>query len=245
MKESKNTGCPAVLKITIQRYFSLPKYKELLPKVIEFPALCEFLYSHNHLLDSAAVKKFRPLSKLTRKCLIELFELGHTAATARPMLQMELELQSKEDYEEACMDSSKLPSLSVINHLLNNEFRKIYGSRKESNIIREIEKYISSHNQQPFCKTAFSKEKNSLVIAVVILIMKRSIDLLSSVQELTMVDAFGHMDRLNHRVYFFISPGVVGGIPIGCMITNAEVTNVFHEGVKLLCECFPEKCCLL
>ncbi|KAF8791106.1 hypothetical protein HNY73_006030 [Argiope bruennichi] len=57
VKESKNTGCPAVLKITIQRYFSLPKHKDPLPEVIEFPALCELLYLHNHLLDSAAVKK--------------------------------------------------------------------------------------------------------------------------------------------------------------------------------------------
>ncbi|XP_055924542.1 uncharacterized protein LOC129956633 [Argiope bruennichi] len=245
VKESKNTGCPAVLKITIQRYFSLPKHKDSLPEVIEFPALCELLYLHNHLLDSTAVKKFRPLSNLTQKRLIELFELGHTAATARQMLQMELELQSNEDYVEACMDSSKLPSLSVVNHLLNNEFRKIYGSRRESDIDREVEKYISSYNQQPFCKAAFSKVKNSLAIAVVTLIMKRSIDLLSNVQEMIMLDASGHMDRLNHRVYFFISPGVAGGIPIGCIITNAEETNIFCEGVKLLCECFPEKCCLL
>ncbi|XP_055930920.1 uncharacterized protein LOC129961112 [Argiope bruennichi] len=71
VKESKNTGCPAVLKITIQRYFSLPKHKDPLPEVIEFPALCELLYLHNHLLDSAAVKKFRPLSNLTQKRLIE------------------------------------------------------------------------------------------------------------------------------------------------------------------------------
>ncbi|XP_055925466.1 uncharacterized protein LOC129957243 isoform X2 [Argiope bruennichi] len=172
VKESKNTGCPAVLKITIQRYFSLPKHKDPLPEVIEFPALCELLYLHNHLLDSAAVKKFRPLSNLTQNRLIELFELGHTAATARQMLQMELELQSNEDYAEACMDCSKLPSLSVVNHLLNNEFRKIYGSRRESDIDREVEKYISSYNQQPFCKAAFSKVKNSLAIAVVTPIMK-------------------------------------------------------------------------
>ncbi|KAF8785808.1 hypothetical protein HNY73_011313 [Argiope bruennichi] len=57
---------------------------------LEFPALYEPLYSHNHLLDS-------------------LFELGHIEVTARQMLQMELELQSDEDYEEAYMDSSKLP----------------------------------------------------------------------------------------------------------------------------------------
>ncbi|KAF8764578.1 uncharacterized protein LOC129985079 [Argiope bruennichi] len=75
--------------------------------------------------------------------------------------------------------------------------------------------------------------------------MKRSIHLFSNVQELIMVDASGHMDKLKHRVYFFISPGVAGGIPIGCLITNAEETNIFHEGVKLLYECFPEKCCLL
>ncbi|KAF8785809.1 hypothetical protein HNY73_011313 [Argiope bruennichi] len=33
----------------------------------------------------------------------------HIEVTARQMLQMELELQSDEDYEEAYMDSSKLP----------------------------------------------------------------------------------------------------------------------------------------
>ncbi|XP_055928322.1 uncharacterized protein LOC129959493 [Argiope bruennichi] len=73
--------------------------------------------------------------------------------------------------------------------------------------------------------------------------MKQSIDLLSNVQEMIMLDASGHMDKLNH--HFFISPGVAGGIPIGCIITNEEETNNFREGVKLLCECFPEKCCLL
>ncbi|XP_055928799.1 uncharacterized protein LOC129959922 [Argiope bruennichi] len=110
MKESKSTGFSAVLKITIQRYFSLPKHKEPLPDVVECPALCELSYSHTHLLDNIAVKNFKPLSKLTQKHLIELFELGHTAASARQMLQMELELQNNEDYEEACMDSSKLPA---------------------------------------------------------------------------------------------------------------------------------------
>lgn len=86
-------------------------------------------------------------------------------------------------------------------------------------------------------KACFEKFEDSIVIALCTPIMQRVVELLPQANELVLVDASGNMDKNNHRVYFFLTPCVTGGVPLGCIIMSNEKEATFRKGVELLIPC--------
>lgn len=204
-----------------------------------FPCIIDLHRWHNHASNSAAVLTFRDMSASTREKLLHLFQTGHTAATARHALQTELLLDSSDNYDRLSADSSILPSLSTIQHLFNETFLNVYGVKKGYDVISDLKNLITNYCDTTKGKAALQVIESNVVIAICTPIMQRTIENLPQIHELVLVDASGNMDNLNHRVYFFLSPTVAGGSPIGCIIADAEKEQLFKAGVQLLNTCFP------
>lgn len=194
--------------------------------------LCKIsLYNkHNHAINSAAALKFRPLSDSVKEKLKHLFFCGHTASSASRALDMEYQLNMSEEYDILVADSSLFPSVSVIQHLFNREFCKLYGSKSGKDMLANLQLFCEDYNKSTTGKAAVLKDGGNLAVAICTPIMQRTAIALPQANELILVDASGNMDVENHRVYFFVVPCVAGGAPVGCVITDAEKQDIFETG---------------
>ncbi|GBN49741.1 hypothetical protein AVEN_77175-1 [Araneus ventricosus] len=57
--------------------------------------------------------------------------------------------------------------------------------------------------------------------------------------EVVMIDASGGVDKQRHRIYFFVTPCVAGGLPLGIIITDSEKESVFVEALQCFKELLP------
>ncbi|XP_035227952.1 uncharacterized protein LOC118200132 [Stegodyphus dumicola] len=226
VKISKNTNCQATLKIIVQSYLDNPD-----KTVKEFSCVIELHNVHNDAVDSAAALRFRDLSESTKEELKRLFRQGHTAASARWSLDMAFQINDAENYDRLVADASIFPSVSVIQHLFNNEFASLYGAKHGKDVISDLKAFCNNYSIVSAGKVSMKTVNNNIAVAICTPIMQRTATLLPQAKELILVDASGHMDVLNHRVYFFISPAVVGGAPVGCVITDVEKEEVFKTGM--------------
>lgn len=180
--------------------------------------------------------------------ILDLYRKGHSPATARHMLQTDLMMMYPEDYEEKLADGRYNPTPNIFQHLFHAEFHNVYGSKSGALMVLDVEKMLTDYNKNCEGKTAIklSAEKNAVeTICICTPIMTRAHCLLKQSQELVLVDATGNMDKLNHRVYFFVTPTVAGGVPLGCIITANEREATFEAALDLLKSCFPTESCFL
>ncbi|KAG8174726.1 hypothetical protein JTE90_014288 [Oedothorax gibbosus] len=66
--------------------------------------------------------------------------------------------------------------------------------------------------------------------------MLRIHEKISQSSEVVLVDAAGGIDKEMHRVYFLVTPCVVGGLPLGILVTNPGQSEVFFEAL----DCFKK-----
>lgn len=115
---TKNTNCPSSLTVTLQ---AINKKFRGDPKNApdpEKPCIIRFVSTHNHSIVSADALRFRHVSEDTKMKLINLYNSGHTPATALESLKIELQLSN--DNFELLLGSYKFFILSryVVNDIV-------------------------------------------------------------------------------------------------------------------------------
>ncbi|CAH1109237.1 unnamed protein product [Psylliodes chrysocephalus] len=84
-KSSRNINCPAKLILTLKKIIPMSKSKanNSLNKIDkEYPCLLEFRNYHNHRSDVREALRTRPLGEDTKNAILELFQRGHSVASA-------------------------------------------------------------------------------------------------------------------------------------------------------------------
>ena len=113
----KKTDCPSKLTITTL----LPSKKDRLasdkkPYVVTHPTVLRVTFNHNHPLASAHALSVRPISEETKELFLELFQKGHTAASAHHRHETKLYLDGGED-QTLLVDRATNPTKSDISRL--------------------------------------------------------------------------------------------------------------------------------
>lgn len=81
-RKSKNIDCKAKLTVVIKKIFQESKSKILTYFTEEWPCVIKFQDSHNHRTDVVEALRQRPIGEEAKRHLIEIFNRGHTAASA-------------------------------------------------------------------------------------------------------------------------------------------------------------------
>ena len=117
--------------------FIFNRYEDHFPS---HPAIIDLNWEHNHHLNTAAVLQFRDVGEKTKDTFMDLFEKGHTPASALELYKSSIQLTSGEDYVYLAADRNVVPDSSSVYKLVffvNIEFRclniKIKGEIKSSN----------------------------------------------------------------------------------------------------------------
>ena len=81
---NKKTNCPSSFTLTIQIPTKAQKKKaESQPHLLSHCGILKITFDHNHPIKAAHTLSFRDVSTDTKKELTDLFEMGHSASSAR------------------------------------------------------------------------------------------------------------------------------------------------------------------
>lgn len=146
---SKNTNCPSMMRITLRAVKQVYRGKDL-SKAPDSEMPCEILLvpNHNHETSKADALRCQTVSSETKDKLINLFELGHTAASALESLKMDIHLNS-EDYEKDIGNRKHCPDYKYCHYLYMTQFTKKFGPIEGSRemLIKRLEEYNKETNE--------------------------------------------------------------------------------------------------
>ena len=106
------------------------RYEDHVPS---HPALIELNWEHNHNLNTAAVLQFRDVGEKTKDIFIDLFEKGHTPASALKQYKSSIQLTSGEDYVNIAADRNVVPDANSVYRLVF--FVNIEKTKSDKNFI--------------------------------------------------------------------------------------------------------------
>ncbi|XP_042339831.1 uncharacterized protein si:dkey-75a21.2 isoform X2 [Plectropomus leopardus] len=135
---SKNTDCPAKLKVGIARTeVSHRRPSSTDPHIPNYPTLVEIINVHNHNIHALDALRHRDVGRKAVEQLTELFTAGHSPSSALNVLKSDLQVQFGKDYINALADRSICPDLQFCYRLYYKMFRKEYGSAGDDDRIHE------------------------------------------------------------------------------------------------------------
>ena len=102
-------------------------------------------------------------------------------------------------------------------------------------MLLKLEELLKFHENNISVRFKISVQNEEYAIALCTPIMQRTLEL-PQCSEIMFVDATGNCDNQNHKVYFFVTQSAAGGLPVGCIISSSQKSEIFELGVKGLLE---------
>lgn len=235
---SRNINCPAKIIVSVNRV--PPQYSRASqPNIIaeNWPCLILFTNDHNHTIDSAVALSKRPIANETVQEILEYFDKGHSVSSAYHSFCFSKMETFGNDYDEIMPDRHYFPTKNDFSNIWKKYFKESFGARSGKDMLDTLNKNLSS------TETLFKIQEISehYTVSLCTPMMQRAASLLIQTSEVLFVDATGNCDVQNHKLFFFVTQSSVGGIPVGCVITTSEKTEVFDVAVKNLIEIMPTK----
>lgn len=229
---SKNTNCPAFIRITIKQK-SMKRSSDILLK--KYP--CEIVVSHNHnhpIKCANAVRRRRPCQAIHQK-FKDLLQRGLSPLAALQCHKLDLELEYGEDVYQVSSDRSLCPSNFWVYKLAKKLCVKEYGPQTGEEMIESLKKYCDKFNEE--CNSECIKfdkvDGEHLVVVICTPLMKRASRLLKSASEMLFADSSGTMDCLNCKLFLLQTPSVAGALPLGAIIVTSESENVLNVALAI------------
>lgn len=197
----------------------------------EYPGMIVLNGEHNHTIFSADTLHHRDRSPDTKEKLAALFRQGHNPSSAHYFLNIDLLMNSGENYYKFAADGRYYPTLSTVTKLFQKEFESEYESFSRDmfkNLEAFLDDYRNSEGKAQFKKT----HENHYFVVTCTPVMLRAHATISQAADLVMLDASDGMDKQRHRFYAFVAPTAVGGLPLGVIVTDCEKENVFTEALS-------------
>lgn len=241
-RRSKQTHCPAKLRIIVRRYHKKSRAKKIDPLIKDWPCIVEIINHHNHPIHCADALQYRPVSDGIRQKLKDLFSKGHSPATSHEALIMDLLLEFPDTFDEKSNDRYYLPNLNFCFRQYYKYFNSNTGLRDSEQQFNNLIQNIDAYNARSHEGKAVVVIKNGhVVVAICSPIMSRTHSLIEESCEIMFVTVVAHNNKLNSTVYFFSTNTVIGGIPLGCIVTDTDCHEVFEAGLSALKSILPQE----
>lgn len=237
-KKSRNINCPAQIIVTVKKYIPRSKTSSDDPLLPEWPCIVQFKHKHNHRLNCIDALRERPLGEEAKLKIGELFERGHSAASAYHTycaLMMDL---LGDDYSIKVSDRSIFPTKTDVQTLWRKNFKGNFGEKTGEGMMKQLEANLNEAQKNEGILYGITRIEDNYAVALCTPLMQRTLKL-PTVNELLLVDSSGNCDSQNHKIYFFIIQTPAGGLPIGCIISTSLKSEVFDAALQKLIEILP------
>ncbi|XP_056150733.1 uncharacterized protein LOC130125243 [Lampris incognitus] len=124
-RRSKNTGCPAKLKVSLVRTVDSrgQPSRSTDPHVPNYPTIVDISNIHNHNIHVADAVRHRDVGSVAVEKLTKLFEAGHSPSSALDVLKYDLQVEYGDDYIYTSADRSICPDLQFCYRLYQQIFK--------------------------------------------------------------------------------------------------------------------------
>ncbi|GFU11873.1 SWIM-type domain-containing protein [Nephila pilipes] len=239
----RNTNCPAGMIVAIRRHIKYSRSKMRDPVDPVHPCEIQIRFVHNHPTNSADSLRFRPVSKEAEEKLINLYQIGHSPASALEMLKIDLQIEHNSSYSKIISDRYHCPDKSFCYRLYYKHFGKDYAASSKKDIINLLNTKILDYNSDlgelcvciGLCGTDYA-------IAICTPLMKRAHSLLqsSSMVYIEACESPGNKERAEHYVLLMVAHTAAGGVPLGAILCTSNSVSVLTLGFQLLKQLLPE-----
>ena len=175
--------------------------------------------------------------------------LGVTARAAQNECRLKIKRENPDNWDEIFADRSKLPSIFWIHARFRKLMDREYGSsdgvdafKKAEELVKKFDNECKQENPLPenehYAKIIQTADGETIV-AVVDPFMRRVHSTVPQSGEIVMVDATSNLDRGDSKVFHFICPSTIGGLPLAELIITREDAATILSGLELLKSILP------
>ncbi|KAJ8912471.1 hypothetical protein NQ315_014571 [Exocentrus adspersus] len=144
------------------------------------------------------------------------------------------------EYENQLLDRHNIPTKTDVQTLWRKHFKDNYGPRTGEGMLLQLENCLKAALEANNTLYKINCHEGDYCVAICTPIMQRA-EKLPQASEIMFVDASGNCDVQDHKVYFFLTQSAAGGIPLGCILSSSQKSDVFRLGVAALFEILPIK----
>ncbi|GIY39884.1 SWIM-type domain-containing protein [Caerostris darwini] len=239
----RNTNCPAGMIVAIRRHIKYSRSKMRDPVDPVHPCEIQIRFIHNHPTNCADSLRFRPVSKEVEEKLINLYQIGHSPASALEMLKIDLQIKHASAYSQIISDRYHCPDKSFCYRLYYKHFGKDYAASSKKDVINLLNVKVLDYNTEMgescFC---IGISGTDYVIALCSPLMKRAHALLQS-HTMVYIDTCespSNKERSEHYILFMVAHTAAGGVPLGAILCTSNNDSILNLGFQLLKQLLPE-----
>ena len=240
----KDTQCPAKLSFSLsgEKLHISKKSSTIRQHLSEYPLEVKLDYHHNHSINSANALKYRPISEQCKSEFIALFEKDLSPSSAFAQYKDSL-LADKSSFEamEVMADRSRVPDYFWVFHFHKKYIETTYGPQTGPDAYKLAKEKISRYNErhgQTLAKIE-TTESGDVIIAICDEFNRRVHEHVPQSGDIVLVDATSNLDRHDTKLFHFICPSPVGGLPLGRILTSREDENTISAAIELFKSVLP------
>lgn len=238
----RNTNCPAGMIVAIRRHIKYSRSKLREPVDPVHPCEIKIRFMHNHPTNEGESLRFKPVSKDVEEKLLNLYQMGHSPASALEMLKIDLQVEHGSRYAQVVTDRSYCPNKAYCYRLYYKHLGKDYSHSAKKDLIDVLDAKVQHYNNAlgESCLSA-AVRGSDLVIAVCTPSMKRahSLPQCCDVVFAESYESSCGKEQGRHYVILLIALTAAGGLPLGAVLTTSNTTVFWKLGFQLLQELLP------
>ncbi len=145
---NKKTNCPSSFTLVVQ----IPTKSQLVkaesqPHLLSHCGVLKINFSHNHPVKAAHTLSFRDVSTDTKKEMTDLFEMGHSASSARHAHEQKLLYETEESKQVTLADRAKNPNPQDVCRLYNKWRLGSYGDDNGKGLFEKLQEAVDNYNE--------------------------------------------------------------------------------------------------
>jgi hypothetical protein len=194
-------------------------------------------FTHNHVIDSAESLSFRHVNEEVREKFLDLFNDGHSPASALYSYQDDLHLSAADDQEllEILADRARNPDYNYVHKLFQGYCEAALGGCNGKRMFERLTKAVNDYNSSGNGKAVLQEfdacTKKAFILCVVTGLMSRVHEKVPQACEICYMDASASFEPLNTSITLLYTSCAIGALPLGLFISSDESEITLENAV--------------
>ncbi|CAG8813341.1 32376_t:CDS:2, partial [Gigaspora margarita] len=231
----RNTSCTATIHLRLERQ----------RLSLSHPLEVNLVFTHNHVINSAASLSFRRVKKEVSEKFINLFRDGHSPASALHVNEDDLHLNATSEQEllETLADRACNPGYDYVAKLFQQYRHNALGSRNGNLMFERLAAVVSQYNESGLGKAILqmynANSGDAFILCIVTNLMARVHERILQAREICYMDASASFDPLNTSITLLYTSCAAGALPLGLFLTSDEMEITIEKVLNLLKTILP------
>ena len=234
-----NTDCPASLHFKIKRHIC--SHSLTGDSCTSYACEISVDYCHNHVILAAEAAKYHPVSENTKNKFLDLFHQGYGASKSLNIYKEYLRDIYKEDYIKISSNRSYLPDYKWVFNFHAKYNQEKFGSFSGPDSIKLAIDHALKYNEKQgadLCKVHQTEDGHYIVVILDPLTLRVHQEV-PQAGDIVLCDATSSLDRVDSKLFRFLTVSPSGGLPLGIIITSSESQDILTTAFTMYRDMLP------